>query len=372
MLFRCFGSGNDSILRIPANMHSRMSKYDEIMHWIMQQLQLPKQKLSIHNLLFVAGNTGIGKTHRIQAICKELNLDVLSITTHNCISSIELNDIITKNITSKMLQILQNNIRKKIIIIDEFESIMAIDRSINNTLLSILTSNKLSNVPIICISSLEIIKKIGAIKKKCKIIELDDPSSEEIYAILQVLYPQHSKETLLNTASQSNGNILHCIQKLDNRICQSIDRNANIGMLYSTDYDRELIKRVILTDPWLIPMRFHENLISELKQRKCTVAITKTNYKIFMENFIYFDYMMIHSFDIASDIFASMLYILSTLPLKKHAKSNVEGFTKILSYLSLQKKYMKNAYAGNIINFPLYQIGNYHNNISGRNFMCLN
>jgi nucleoside-triphosphatase THEP1 len=348
-----------------------MSKYDEIRNWIIQQLELPKQKLSFHNLLFVAGNTGIGKTHRIQAICKELNLDVLSISTHNCISANELTDIITKNITSKMLQILQNNIRKKIIIIDEFESMMAIDRSINNTLLSILSSNKLSNVPIICISSLEIIKKIGVIKKKCKIIELPDPSNEEIHTILQELYPGHSKEHLFNIASQCNGNISHCIQNLDNKIYQSIDRNANIGMLYSTCYNRELIKRVILTDPWLIPMRFHENLISELKQRKSTITMTKTIYKVFMGNFIYFDYMMIHSIDIASDIFASMIHILSTLPLKKNAISNAEGFTKILSYLSLQKKYIKNAYAANIINFPLYQIGNYHNNISGRNFYVL-
>ena len=346
-----------------------MSKYDEIMNWIKHQLNLPKKKLSLDNLLFVAGNTGIGKTYKIQELCNNLNLEIVNITTHNCISSSDLNDMITKNITSNMLQILQNNFRKKIIVIDEFESMMAIDRTINNTLLAILTNNRLNSIPIICISSLEIIKKIGLIKKKCKIIELENPSTDEVFALLQKIYTNHAHDILVKTAAESNGNISHCIQKLDNRICQNIDKNASMSALYSLDYNRDLIKKVILTDPWLIPMRFHENLISELTQRKCTIAMRKLHYKQFMQNLVYFDYTMMHSIDIASDIFASMINFLSKMSLKKNAKPNTEGFTKILSYLSLQKKNMKNTYT---INFPLYQIGNYHNNISGRNFMCLN
>jgi nucleoside-triphosphatase THEP1 len=349
-----------------------MNQYEQIKEWVLNQINSKtKQKISLSNLLFVAGNSGIGKTYNIKKICNDLNLDVLYITTNNCVSSDELQDIIMKYITSNMLQILCNNFRKKIIIIDEFESMMAIDRTINSCLLNILTNNKLNNVPIICISSLEIVKKIGIIKKKCKIIELQPPSLQETLNILQDIYIHNDKETLKNIAEECNYNISHCKKRLDNNISYSIDEDTNIHILYSKVFKRDLIKKVILTDAWLIPLRFHENLIGELKQYKCTIAQRNEYYKIFMYNMVYFDYFMLSSSDIASDIFASMIYFLSTMSCRKNAKSNIEGFTKILSYLSLQKKHIKKIHSNNISKFPLYQIGNYHTHILGRNFYVL-
>ena len=349
-----------------------MSQYEQIKEWILSQMNgQTKQKISLSNLLFVTGNSGIGKTHNIKNICNDLNLDILYITTNNCTSSDELQDIITKYITSNMLQILCNNFRKKIIIIDEFESMMAIDRTINSCLLNILTNNKLNSVPIICISSIEIVKKIGVIKKKCKIIELQPPSLEEVLNILQGIYLHIDKDTLKNIANECNSNLSHCIKRLDTNISYSIDEDTHIHILYNKEFKRELIKKVILTDAWLIPLRFHENLIGELKQYKCSIAQRNEYYKVFMHNMVYFDYTMLSSLDIASDIFASMIYFLSTMSSRKNAKSNTEGFTKILSYLSLQKKHIKKIHSNNTSKFPLYQIGNYHTHISGRNFYVL-
>jgi hypothetical protein len=73
--------------------------------------------------------------------------------------------------------------------------------------------------------------------------------------------------------------------------------------------------------------------------------------------------------NISSDIFTSMIHSLSLLPKKNKTESKIDNFTKILSYLSLQKKYMKKSYSEK---FPLYQIGNYHTNIIGRNFIFFN
>lgn len=354
-------------------MTTNAEKYDRIKEWIIKQIAIPKCRLSIDNLLFVAGNTGIGKTHNILEICSSLNLDILQITTNNCMSSDELVDVITKNITSNMIQILSNNFRKKIIIIDEFESMMAIDRTINTALLNILTNSKLNNIPIICISSLEIVKKIGSIKKKCEIIEIDNPSNKEVLCILKNLYEKSEDiKTIERVAQESNGNISHCIQKIQNKIYNSMDENVNINILYGNEFKRDIIKKIINIDPWLIPLRFHENLISEIGRRKCVKNMSYQYYKEFMKNFIYFDNMMNISVDFASDYFASISYFLYTLPLKKNTKSNIDNFTKILSYLSLQKKYIKKSYTSNTSLFPLYQIGNYHINNSGRNFMFFN
>jgi chromosomal replication initiation ATPase DnaA len=348
-----------------------MTQYQQIQEWILNQINHPTPKLSLQNLLFVAGNSGIGKTYNIHKICNELNLDIMHVSTNNCMSSDELNDIITKYITSNMLQILCNNFRKKIIIIDEFESIMAIDRTINTCLLNILTNTKLKSVPIICISSLDIVKKIGVIKKKCKIIEIENPSFHEVCRILNKIYPHIDKDIIKTTAEACDGNLSHCIQRLDNNISYCMDEDTRIHALYSKNFDRDLIKKVVLTDIWLIPLRFHENLIAVLKQHKCTNIQRNEYYKTFMQNLLYFDFITTSSSDIASDIFASMIYFLSNLSAKKNAKFNTEGFTKILSYLSLQKKFIKKSHANNTSNFPLYQISNYHTHISGRNFYVL-
>ena len=49
---------------------------------------------------------------------------------------------------------------------------------------------------------------------------------------------------------------------------------------------------------------------------------------------------------------------------------NMGNFTKILSYLSLQKKNNKLIY--NQGNFPYYQISNYHINLCNRKFISFN
>ena len=61
----------------------------------------------------------------------------------------------------------------------------------------------------------------------------------------------------------------------------------------------------------------------------------------------------------ALNIITYQVYNLKLLPQKKQSKSNLDNFTKLLSYLSLQKKYIKKGY---IFTSQFYQIGNYHIN----------
>ena len=122
-----------------------------------------------------------------------------------------------------------------------------------------------------------------------------------------------------------------------------------------------------MNDPWLIPLRFHENLIKELKIRKSTIKKNNEYYNKFMHNLLFFDLLMYkNSINIASEFFTSSIYHLTQMPIKSKQISDISVFTKMLSYLSLQKKYMKKSYS---TNFPLYQISNYHTNIIGRNYM---
>jgi hypothetical protein len=76
--------------------------------------------------------------------------------------------------------------------------------------------------------------------------------------------------------------------------------------------------------------------------------------------------------DIGPDIFTSIIYPISELPIKKSMQCNGERFTKLLSYMSLQKKYIKESFNSCISDFPLYQLSSYHTNIAIRNNMFFN
>jgi nucleoside-triphosphatase THEP1 len=343
-------------------------QYTEICNWISDQILDYSGKIKIENLLFICGNSGIGKTHSIAKICKHFDLDIINITINTCISSFELNDNITKASSSSLLQTLTNKNLKKIILIDEFESMMAIDRTINSTLLNILTESKIKKIPIVCISSNDNIKKLGSLKKKCKIIELQPPVYNEILFTIKKNFPEHDENMLKKLIEYSNCNLSHCFNKLQNTHFSSdnADEILSIERLYGSTYDMDYIIRVLLTDSWLNPLRFHENLITELNNRRTTIKKRNEYYLLFIRNIIVFDLFMNHNLpDYGCCFFAYLMFPLSELCMKQNKSSDISKFTKMLSYLSLQNKYTKKAYSSS---FPLYQISNYHVN-TRRNYM---
>jgi len=122
-----------------------------------------------------------------------------------------------------------------------------------------------------------------------------------------------------------------------------------------------------LIEPWLLPLRYHENLIIELDNRNIPNNKLKKFYKEYITIIINFDTLMYNNItDNAIEIFSYLIYNLSKINNKKNNNSTMNNFTKILSYLSLQKKYIKNAYN---TDFPLYQIGNYHMNLLNKKFV---
>ena len=116
----------------------------------------------------------------------------------------------------------------------------------------------------------------------------------------------------------------------------------------------------MLTESWLIPLRFHENLIIELKNRRTTLQNKNELYKNFLYDLCVFDVLMNNNaIESAIDIIVSNVYFLSLIPNKKNTKSNLDNFTKLLSYLSLQKKNIKKSFN---YNKQFIHIGNYHIN----------
>lgn len=344
-------------------------KYNQIRSWLQQRLQCQDRYLSFDSLLFVSGRSGIGKTHNIKLICEELQLHVAYITSSQCSSSAELQDVIIKNITSSMLQLLTNDTKQKVIVIDELETMMALDRMINTTLYNILSNGRMKNIPIICISSGSNMKKMGTIKKRCVIVELDEPTDDDICELLQTLYPFKDTESIKQVVNSTSNNIEQCIQKAgSNPSACNMDESVSAIALYGP-FDRELMRRTI-TDVLLVPLNYHENLLIELRKRHCNIKRRQAIYRELIKNYIRYDMMVSKSnSNIPTDLFISMIYPMTLLPLKKGTSSTMDNFTKILSYQSLQKKNVKKFYSSV---FPLYQINNYHINMIGRKYMFFN
>ena len=89
-----------------------------------------------------------------------------------------------------------------------------------------------------------------------------------------------------------------------------------------------------------------------------------------MYRIVCFDLMMYKNMiEDACYFFTSIIHTIFLLKHKNNTNSDIENFTKILSYLSLQKKYIKKYYTSK---FPIYHLDNYHINLVGRNNIFFN
>jgi hypothetical protein len=356
--------------------------YSNIISWLRNFNY--KERISTDSCIIITGKTCVGKTYSINKICDYLNYEIININNNNCFNSEQLNDVIFKSATSSLLQVLTGNIRNKVIVIDNFDCIYISDKTINTTLLKILTDGKIRNIPIICISNNEIIKKIGDIKKNCKIYDIIVPTKEEVIDMIDNNHNNynhqgvnnssgHSKKQLEHLYKISNGNMekIFCdVKRNSDEILyeERVENDCDINILYLNIFDRNQVIRIINKDPWMIPLKFHENIIIELDNRKISLKNKIEYYKNFIESMCLYDYYMFKNNNEACiTIFASNVYYLSLFKYKKGAVSNIGKFTKMLSYLSLQKKNIKQTYKCN--NFPLYQVSNYHINLCNRKFI---
>lgn len=341
---------------------------NNIKNWIIESYE--NKKLSLNSCIFISGNSGIGKTHYINNLAKDLELFIINIDSFNCSSSVQLSDLLMKSFVSSLIQILTNNNSRKIIIIDDFDILIAIDSTINITLCNFLiqNTNKLKHIPIICIINNSTIKKLGDIKKKCKIIEFPNIDEYEFYNILKSYDNSLDLSEALKIIKTTNYNLSDAIRIITKTYYNNNDKLISIEDLYSNDFNRNNLRRIINKEQWLIPLNFHENIITEIYNNRCGYKKEKEGiYKDFLLNFCYFDCIMNKSNEIGIELFISSIEPFYSITAKKKKTIKLCNFTKMLSYLSLQKKNNKSFY--NYKSFPFHQIGNYHLNLINRKFI---
>jgi DNA polymerase III delta prime subunit len=321
------------------------------------------KNISFDSCIIIHGKSGIGKTYKINKICDELNLNVIHFTPSNVNNSNDFEDLLQKKTTVKknVVDIFNNvnNENKKIIIIHDYDILVSIDRTINSTLYNILNSKKNKNICIVCICNTEILKKIGNIKKKCKIFECEKLNKTEIKKILKN-NNKINEIRLDQIVDKIDGNIASGMIMIEHETNKEVDKVIDSEYIYKNNIKIDNIIRFIYTDTWLISLRFHENLINILKNRKSELKKKNLYYKNFISDFCLFDLLINRNLtEQAIDIISYQIFILSNIEIKNKRIKTDNNFTKLLSYLSLQKKNTKKGFN---YNSNYYQIGSYHIN----------
>ena len=176
--------------------------------------------------LLIMGNHGCGKSLSIDLICKNIGYEIISLNKYDA-SLINTNFII--KITKKNLLFEEDDQVKKIILIDELESL--ITRNEKKEILNIIKDNNYNRLaPIIIISNGHHRGQLTDIKKNVNIINITEISTYDM------------KKWINNICKNENINIDSCLY--DNIIehCQKDMRKIlyNLNILYNT-YKNELI-----------------------------------------------------------------------------------------------------------------------------------
>lgn len=313
-------------------------------NWIWQDVE--KHITSGNGILILLGPSGVGKTYNTKAICRQHDIDVFVIDSCNCASGKEMSDLLQKRTTSRIVQALSQSWKRACIIIDELETLLQYDRSIMNDVVQYAKST----VPIICIGHKSLEKKITN-TLSAPLYMCNGLTESDICIWLKLCYTNVPCDKIVVIAEKCEGN-MHYARQLLNDVSQTKDTTYVFHDIYNTT-SMDNVRKILHEDPWLHPLKFHENLPKDLNQRKATKEEKQNMYFSALQHMINWDVMMKENGDPAFAIenIVSAIKQLQKLPYKMADVEVLNDFTKLFSNLSLQKKNEKKMYSANL-GFP--------------------
>jgi hypothetical protein len=372
------------MLKLPGFI-GNLNEYNNLVTWIKQPNNINGKFLCKESILIVSGGSGYGKTYGVKMAIRDANKQLCYINKDECTNSKDFKDLLLKQTTSNILD--QFNILSQfasltindqsndqsndshtetVIFIDDIDTLLAVDRSFINNFNTLVTSNTIKSIKIIisCISSeLKVILKSIIFGQ---IILLKTPSDNDIKMFLCMINNikdganTHNSEYIKESINDAKGDLsvaqnifsISCRKNKQTDIINTkqTDIFPEVAKIYYME-DRNLIRKIVEQDPWLHPLRFHENIIHEFKQRKGSKEVKDTTYINILENLCKWDQLMVSSKggDISCAVEQACNSVLLFTPLKrkKVAEPPMDEFTRMFNYLSLRKKNMVSLYEGN-------------------------
>ena len=251
-----------------------------------------KNDLTTKRGIYIYGNPGTGKTAFIETILKELNYDIIKYDAGD-IRNKSIIDTITKHNMSdrNVLSMLQKNVKKIAIVMDEIDGMNNGDKGGINQLIKLIRPKKTKKQkveeitlnPIICIGNYHIDKKIKELMKVCSSYELTNPTNKEIDILLNKLIPSIDLILKKNLLVYIQGDlrklysIVNIYNKqnvlLKNEIIQNIfqpktyneDSKKITQKLINNHYDLNSHNNIMNeTDRTIVGLLWHENIVDVL------------------------------------------------------------------------------------------------------------
>jgi len=171
---------------------------------------------NIYRGLYIYGKPGCGKTYLVREYLKKNNYNILYYDSSE--SRNKNNLLISKSNSSivNVLDMMRNNIKKNVIVIDEIEIMNSGDKSGLTSLIKLVRIKKTKKQkneeyainPIICISNNKSEKKIKELMNVCSIIEMERIQNFQIRNILEITSFDNNN---INSNSQILNNIIDCV-----------------------------------------------------------------------------------------------------------------------------------------------------------------
>jgi DNA polymerase III delta prime subunit len=267
--------------------------------------------------LYLYGSSGIGKTQLIKNILKNNDYDMIyydasDIRNKSIIENITYNTMSDVNV----LSMFQKKTKKIVIVMDEIGGMNTGDKGGINQLIKLIRQKKTKNQkkekytlnPIICISNVQVDKKILELRKVCKEVEVKEPSDSQISKIIKNIIPNLSHNECEKLTSYVN----HDLRKVN--FVYNLYKNDNIEFLYNhheifkgkyfENDTKHLVKKLISnkysieehneviseTDRTSIALLFHENIIDTFTNTNTKTEILDY-YMKFLDNICFADYI---------------------------------------------------------------------------------
>ena len=284
---------------------------------ILTNFEQNKTNLSFKRGIYLYGAPGSGKTQFIVNLLTEMNYDIIKYDAGD-IRNKSVIDTITKNNMSdkSVISLFKKKSKPIAIIMDEIDGMNNGDKGGINSLIKIIRPKKtkkqkleeLSFIPIICISSYHVDKKIKELMKVCNVYELNTPSDDQMQTILNLSLPIIDDTTQKNIAIFLQGDLrkLNSINKMYNYNNDILKNELfkSIFKLKSYNEDTKEITQKLFndqhsisehntimndTDRTIVGLLWHENVIDIISNEPKNIRMPL--YKKILDNICFSDYI---------------------------------------------------------------------------------
>lgn len=330
------------------------------------------------SLMLIVGPTGTGKTHMVRAICAEADYDLHELHGHNCDGARDFAEAIAKATRSRLVQSLSGRYRPTVIFIDELDTLIQTDRLMLTALADLLQAGELPHTPIVAACPPSCVRKLGQFKSKSAVLRCAPLGEGDMYLWLRAragaapdaAAAPGEAEALMRIAEAASGNLHVAARLLDeHRAARGAPAPPPIGPQTDGEPDFHCVFRdatpaaladairVFSDDPWLHPLRFHENLLKELRNRKGLARDKRAAYGALLRALTDWDaWMTAGETELACEMLARNVRAhLGRLPRRARAAvgaEDLQDFTKMFSQISIYKKQERALYANDADGFP--------------------